>query len=101
MDRRCAVFCSSDICYAVYSRYISYRLLYLIGCDVAFVLSSFNDDGRYLEFQGRGIPTIGFDDGDVNAYTYGFPGGTNYLTTLTYLRVLVGLLSEVRVGHVF
>ena len=64
-------------------------------------MSSFRDDGRYLDFQDKGIPTIGFDDGTVNAYTYGFPGGTGYITVLTYLRVLVVVLAEVRIGHKF
>lgn len=101
LDRQTIVFCTADFCYGVHSRYISYKFLYYIGCDVAFVMSSFRDDGRYLDFQDKGIPTIGFDDGTVNAYTYGFPGGTGYITVLTYLRVLVVVLAEVRIGHKF
>lgn len=101
LDRDAMLFCTRDRLYLVYSRFITYRFLYFIGCDVAFVLSSFGDKGHYLDFRDRGIPTIGFDDGSVWAYTYGMPGGTSSSTMLIYMRVLTMFLAEIRCGHSF
>ncbi len=101
LDRATTVFSSGGFFYAVHSRYIAYKFLYFIGCDVAFIFSSFCDNDHYLDFRDKGIPTIGFDDGDVNAYTYGLPGGVAATTLLIYARVLVTLLAEIRIGHRF
>lgn len=73
-----------------------------MGVDVAFVLTSFKDDDHFLDFQDRGIPTIGFDGGhNISTYTYGLPGGLNSSTVLIYTRVLSGLLAEIKKGHKF
>lgn len=101
IDRDAMLFSTADRLYLVYSRFITYRFLYFIGCDVAFVLSSHADGGHYLDFRDRGIPTIGFDDGSVWAYTYGMPGGTSASTMLIYMRVLTMFLAEIRSSHSF
>lgn len=101
LDRATTVFSTGGFFYAVHSRYIAYKFLYFIGCDVAFVFSSFKDDDHYLDFRDKGIPTVGFDDGDVGAYTYGMPGGTTSTALIIYVRVLVKLLAQIRLGHKF
>lgn len=102
VDRNLVIFAVQERLYSVSSRYLSYSFLYYMGVDVAFVLTSFKDDDHFLDFQDRGIPTIGFDGGHNTAtYTYGLPGGLNSSTVLIYTRVLVGLLAEVQRGHKF
>jgi hypothetical protein len=102
LDRGTVAFWTNGCFYSVRSRFIAYKFLYFIGCDVAFVFSSYRDDGHYLDFKNHGIPTIGFDDGEVLSYTYGLPGGTASVSTvLIYSRILTLLLADISRSSLF
>jgi len=102
LTRSTVAFWTNDCFYSVKSRFIAYKFLYFIGCDVAFVFSSYRDDGHYLDFKNHGTPTIGFDAGDVISYTYGLPGGTASVpTVLVYSRILTLLIADIRSVSLF
>lgn len=55
-----------------------------------------------MDFKNHGIPTIGFDGGDVISYTYGLPGGTASVSTvLVYSRILTLLIADIRSVSLF
>jgi hypothetical protein len=100
VSRELVIFVVQETVYVLRSRYLSYNFLYFLGCDVAFVFTSFEDEDHYLDFKDKGVPTIGFDGGHHSSiYTYGLPGGLNSSTVLVYARVLAGLINEIRQGH--
>lgn len=102
VSRNLVLFAVQEHMYILRSRYLSYNFLYFMGCDVAFIFTSFEDEDHYLDFKDKGIPTIGFDGGHhTNVYTYGLPGGLNSSTVLVYARVMAGLLNDIRKGHWF
>ena len=63
INRSLVVFSVQENLYMLRSRFISYNFLYFLGCDIAFVFTSFSDEDRFLDFKDKGIPTIGFDGG--------------------------------------